>query len=418
MLDLVFRNGQAPSLNSDNLNAMVTAINRNELKAVDLQEQVLKINNTEVIANPDKKPRYSLRTVSIGDKVYLVDGNSGTTMYNLLGTQSGEVVAAFYPEENTKQIVLMAIYDRHYQGAATIDLENKTIQATAASVEKEIYDKYVGQLWDDNHSVGNSFTYNVIADNWYEFYWNGNDGYGTETLKVDESGKLLVNSSFYALEVAVFSLEKTSVITADTGIEKTEAEYLVIEQAGAEETDAIYFITDKNYIVRNKIRYANIEHKAENTIITDEYSASKSYIAGDYLIFNNTLYKVKIACSGVTPPNTTYYEAVTVVSEVTQLKTSLNELETDLIYKFSVVYGYSGNLNDLPAFSVAECLNSCTNLPFGALHSTVITIRMASNPNFAHQLCISGAVGHDRSANFMALRTKWSGSWGNWVTIK
>lgn len=147
-------------------------------------------------------------------------------------------------------------------------------------------------------------------------------------------------------------------MASETGIEVTQAEYDAMEAAGEIEADVNYFVKDA-------------------TTSSDSFA-----------------------------------------EEISNIKTSLNDFETQLIYKLSIVDKYSGNLNDLPAFSIAECLNSCTNLPFGALHSTVLTIRLAGNPNFAHQLCISGAVGHDRTANFIALRTKWSGSWGNWVTIK
>lgn len=208
-LNLKFENGKAPALNADNMNRIVNEINF-------INERTK--NAVAVAANPKVKPKYALNTIMIGDDVYLVDGNAGSTKYDLLGKQVGEDVRFFQPSENAKQIILMAIYRRCFQGSAIIDLEEKTIKATSTSVENELYNKYLGQLWDENHASQNTFTYNYNADNDdYTFYWNGIDGFGTETLVYYAfDGNVSVRSSYYELEVAVISVEKSQEIGIST----------------------------------------------------------------------------------------------------------------------------------------------------------------------------------------------------------
>lgn len=57
----------------------------------------------------------------------------------------------------------------------------------------------------------------------------------------------------------------------------------------------------------------NSENTALKAMVTDDYvfSPTKSYVAGDWLIHNNILYEVLVACTGVTPPNSTYYAVKT-----------------------------------------------------------------------------------------------------------
>lgn len=57
------------------------------------------------------------------------------------------------------------------------------------------------------------------------------------------------------------------------------------------------------------------EVQAVAATITDAYSSSKAYKTGDYFIYNNLLYKVKADCTGITPPNATYYEQTSIGRE-------------------------------------------------------------------------------------------------------
>lgn len=82
--------------------------------------------------------------------------------------------------------------------------------------------------------------------------------------------------------------------------------------------------------------------RASKSIITNDtaYNPSKSYVSGDWFIDGDVLYEVKIACQGITPPNATYYDPIT----LHELKNRIDALKSDLNIK-SLTYtpqsGYS-----------------------------------------------------------------------------
>ena len=57
-----------------------------------------------------------------------------------------------------------------------------------------------------------------------------------------------------------------------------------------------------------------IDERAPKKIITsnDTFNPTKTYTAGEWLIHHGVLYKVITACTGITPPNATYYEPQTI----------------------------------------------------------------------------------------------------------
>lgn len=59
-----------------------------------------------------------------------------------------------------------------------------------------------------------------------------------------------------------------------------------------------------------------VDEKADSTIISDAYDSTATYAVGDYFIYDNVLYYVDVACTGITPPNTNYYTATSVSSEI------------------------------------------------------------------------------------------------------
>lgn len=63
-----------------------------------------------------------------------------------------------------------------------------------------------------------------------------------------------------------------------------------------------------------------VDEKADSTIISDAYDSSTTYAAGDYFIYDNVLYHVDVACTGITPPNANYYTATSVSSEISNYK--------------------------------------------------------------------------------------------------
>ena len=78
MLDLVFRNNQAPALNADNMNRIVNEINKTDAKANDLQSEiatlVIEKGGSIVQANPEEIPPEAeeLNRLRINDKVYVI----------------------------------------------------------------------------------------------------------------------------------------------------------------------------------------------------------------------------------------------------------------------------------------------------------------------------------------------------------
>lgn len=74
MLNLEFKNGQAPALNDVNMNAIVGAINGNENKIKDVQAQVVELVVTHggsiVQANPEAEKEGTLNKISIDGHVF------------------------------------------------------------------------------------------------------------------------------------------------------------------------------------------------------------------------------------------------------------------------------------------------------------------------------------------------------------
>lgn len=71
---------------------------------------------------------------------------------------------------------------------------------------------------------------------------------------------------------------------------------------------------------------------------TDAYKTTKSYKVGDYVIYNNTLYKCTSACSaGSWATNSSHFQATTVTSAITDLNASLNVQDITDELTFNVI---------------------------------------------------------------------------------
>ncbi|MCQ2087974.1 MAG: hypothetical protein MJZ37_07960 [Bacilli bacterium] len=164
----------------------------------------------------------------------------------------------------------------------------------------------------------------------------------------------------------------------DSGEDISYEDYMALVAADEDEENKNYFVPDapigipvaeefeKVYEEINYIKHdvQEIEDKkAENTTLTDVFDATKSYSAGDYFISNNQLFKVKVACSGITPPNSTYYDSISVMNE---LKASLNDLvaEKVTITITSDSMGLIPNKNGYCPVSVVPLLKSDNLYPF------------------------------------------------------
>lgn len=92
-------------------------------------------------------------------------------------------------------------------------------------------------------------------------------------------------------------------------------------------------IGDNLEVVDGKL---NAKGGGNDTLITDKWDSTRSYTAGNYVIHNDILYRVKADCSNITPPNTTYYEPTNVGTEVNALNSRINNISMDLDYTNAV----------------------------------------------------------------------------------
>lgn len=84
MIDLIFKNGQAPALNADNMNKIVNGINQNEAKSKDLQSEiatlVIEKGGSIVQANPEEVPTEKMKAIRINNDVFEVASETGIDM--------------------------------------------------------------------------------------------------------------------------------------------------------------------------------------------------------------------------------------------------------------------------------------------------------------------------------------------------
>lgn len=63
----------------------------------------------------------------------------------------------------------------------------------------------------------------------------------------------------------------------------------------------------------------------DGIIGADAWDKDKSYSVNNILVHNNSIYRVKVACKGIEPPNTSYYEPITIatiIAEILALKSN------------------------------------------------------------------------------------------------
>lgn len=106
---------------------------------------------------------------------------------------------------------------------------------------------------------------------------------------------------------------------------------------------------------KNATRALNIERSTTAFPTGDAYSTSSSYKVGDYVIYNNTLYRCKTACSAASwSTNQSNFESTTLTKAVTNLNASLTNL-TPKIYTGSHTASGS-NIRSIPLTSLpADC---------------------------------------------------------------
>lgn len=71
--------------------------------------------------------------------------------------------------------------------------------------------------------------------------------------------------------------------------------------------------------------------KKDRNLMSDAWNEATPYTKGQYVIYNNTVYKcIQDAPASVLPTNTDYYVNTTIASELTSLNNSLIALQTNL----------------------------------------------------------------------------------------
>lgn len=74
---------------------------------------------------------------------------------------------------------------------------------------------------------------------------------------------------------------------------------------------------------------ANIEPEdigaVSTTLVSDSYSSSKTYAVDEYCIYNDTLWKCLVACTGETPTEGTYWTQVSIISELIALRQAISQ---------------------------------------------------------------------------------------------
>lgn len=71
------------------------------------------------------------------------------------------------------------------------------------------------------------------------------------------------------------------------------------------------------------------------SMISDAYSSAKTYLVGEYCIYNNALYKCITQCSNVLPTDTNYFVQTSVGEEMKNAKQPSNRYSLDRIQMFS-----------------------------------------------------------------------------------
>lgn len=161
-------------------------------------------------------------------------------------------------------------------------------------------------------SDGNVGQYSTVDSNDYRVLLSYSASDSTETEVVRKSSELKFNHGTGNLQVP-----KINGVTVGSSPKFTDTTYSAMTQSEADTGTAT---TARS--ITPKVLNDTIQNKASSNIATP-YNSSTAYVAGNYLIYNNVLYKVKAACTGVTPPNSTYYDVITAMAEMNTRVTSL-----------------------------------------------------------------------------------------------
>lgn len=125
----------------------------------------------------------------------------------------------------------------------------------------------------------------------------------------------------------------------------------VLPEYGDYDAESIAYDNTDSGLTSNRAQGA-IDELTPKKIITsdDAFDPTKTYAVGDWLIHQGVLYEVITACTGITPPNATYYEPQTISALISELEEStpvnitpvssvVSEMITNLSRKNGIVFG-------------------------------------------------------------------------------
>ena len=134
------------------------------------------------------------------------------------------------------------------------------------------------------------------------------------TITIDENGVISVISS------GGVTAESTSFDNSETVIVKSNN----VQGAIVELDTAVNNKSDKGHTHDDRY-YTETEMNTKISMISDAYSSTKTYAVGEYCIYNDTLWKCLVACTGKTPTEGTYWTQVSIISELIALRQAISQ---------------------------------------------------------------------------------------------
>lgn len=108
----------------------------------------------------------------------------------------------------------------------------------------------------------------------------------------------------------------------------------VVPVAGDYNAAQVDYDNTDSGLTSNRVQGAIDELTPKKIITTnDAFDPTKTYSAGEWFIHQGVLYEVITACTGVTPPNATYYEVKTVhdlQDDIVKLKDKIRYIDVDI----------------------------------------------------------------------------------------
>lgn len=151
--------------------------------------------------------------------------------------------------------------------------------------------------------------------------------------------------------------------------------------------------------------YSALSSKAEKSTISDAYNASTAYAVGDHFIYNDVIYTVDVACTGITPPNANYYTANNLTdlieANTSQISTLNSSINNKVDWKSN---GMLGAKNLLPNTANTQVVDDVT---FTVNNDGSVTINGATTSSVhysAINLCVNvplSELGLKKGANYI-----------------